>query len=180
MQFCDGKGCKCIGNRTYIRLNNLCLSMSERFLRIWRRISRTNKLLRLGPAIFYIVLSLTLGEVHPFSKFEMYDYFPSSALAFNLREPNGKMLAVNRYFNYHTAEISHNYVAANDKYHSIEEDSLKRRILVGESIMNQIRSHSRIQLPNDTVILNMVLITVGHTGPVLQEHTIYSKSFYDL
>jgi hypothetical protein len=110
----------------------------------------------------------------------MYDYFPSSALAFNLREPNGKMLAVNRYFNYRTADISHNYVAANDKYRGIEQDSLKRRILVGESIINQIRSHSRMQLPNDTVILNMVHITIGHSGPVLQEHTIYSKSFYDL
>lgn len=154
--------------------------MSERFLSIWRRISTSNKLRNLGPAIFYIALSLILGEVHPFSKFEMYDYFPSSALAFNLREPNGKMLAVNHYFNYRTADISHNYVAANDKYSGIEQDSLKRRILVGESIINQIRSHSRMQLPNDTVILNMVHITIGHSGPVLQEHMIYSKSFYDL
>jgi len=154
--------------------------MSERFLRIWRRIFRSNKLLRLGPAMFYIVLSLILGEVHPFSKFEMYDYFPSSALAFNLREPNGKMLAVNRYFNYRTADISHNYVAANDKYRGIEQDSLKRRILVGESIMTQIRSHSTLQLPNDTVILNMVHIFIGQNGPILKEQSIYSKSFYDL
>jgi len=130
--------------------------------------------------MFYIVLSLILGEVHPFSKFEMYDYFPSSALAFNLREPNGKMLAVNRYFNYRTADISHNYVAANDKYRGIEQDSLKRRILVGESIMTQIRSHSTLQLPNDTVILNMVHIFIGQNGPILKEQSIYSKSFYDL
>jgi hypothetical protein len=75
-----------------------------------------------------------------------------------------------------TAEISHNYVAANDKYHSIEQDSLKRRILVGESIMNQIRSHSTLQLPNDTVISKYGSHNrIGHTGPVLQEHTIYSK-----
>jgi hypothetical protein len=61
------------------------------------------------PAFLYIVLSLMMGEVHPFSRYEMYSSFPSTAFCLSVTDTNGKLLPVKQYFDYSAFTLLHNY-----------------------------------------------------------------------
>jgi len=63
---------------------------------------------------FYIIISLLVGEFHPFSRETMYDSFPNLAVTFYLSDSTGNCLPVKKFFAYNTDAITHNY-------HNIEE-----------------------------------------------------------
>ena len=64
--------------------------------------------------ICYIIISLLVGEIHPFSRETMYDSFPNLAVTFYLNDSAANLLPVKKYFAYNTDAITHNY-------HNIEE-----------------------------------------------------------
>ena len=70
-----------------------------------------NKIISLFPSIFYIALSLIIGDVHPFSRYEMYNSFPSTALAISATDKNGKLLPIQDYFKYSSFSLLHSYYA---------------------------------------------------------------------
>jgi hypothetical protein len=92
--------------------------------------------------ISYVILSLIIGENHPFSREPMYNSFPNLAIAFYLTDSTGHILPVKKYFGYNTDAITHNY-------HSIEETmgypgNETKVILnqIGVKMWGQIRPHA--------------------------------------
>jgi hypothetical protein len=63
----------------------------------------------------YIALSLIIGECHPFSLVSMYDSFPKTACTFYLSDNVGNLMPLQNYFDYKTADLTHNYYAICDK-----------------------------------------------------------------
>lgn len=66
--------------------------------------------------IAYMVLAWFIGEVHPFSRFPMYDQFPASAKAFQLKDSKGEVVSMKKVLGIGAADFSHNYYAALDAY----------------------------------------------------------------
>lgn len=66
--------------------------------------------------IAYIALAWFVGEVHPFSRFPMYDQFPASAKAFQLKDSKGEVVSMKKVLGIGAADFSHNYYAALDAY----------------------------------------------------------------
>ena len=61
-----------------------------------------------------MLISITVGEIHPFSRETMYNSFPNLAVTFYLNDSTAKLLPVKKYFACNTDAITHNY-------HNIEE-----------------------------------------------------------
>lgn len=66
--------------------------------------------------IAYMALAWFIGEVHPFSRFPMYDQFPASAKAFQLKDSKGEVVSMKKVLGIGAADFSHNYYAALDAY----------------------------------------------------------------
>jgi hypothetical protein len=59
----------------------------------------------------YIIISLIVGECHPFSLVSMYNSFPDKACTFYLSDSKGTLLPLARYYHYITGDLTHNYNA---------------------------------------------------------------------
>lgn len=94
--------------------------------------------------LFYVLVSLLIGEFHPFSRYEMYNSFPPTALAFMLTTPNGNIIPLKEYFHYKTADLSHNYSALQAE--GIEKNK-------GRQLFEQLLTYRFKALPFDTVVL---------------------------
>lgn len=138
---------------------------------------RTNsywlRVLYLLPASLYIALSLLVGEIHPFSRFEMYDSFPSEALAFRVVDGSGKTLPCKELFGLRTADLSHGYAAARNHLSKHETDSVVLMARISESMMAQLLERAEYSKLPDTVELNIVVIRSGKEGPEFEDIGIY-------
>jgi hypothetical protein len=72
-------------------------------------LNRVKQNLFLG--LCYILLSLAIGECHPFSLVSMYDSFPKTACTFYLSDDKGTMMPMQQYFADKTADLTHKYYA---------------------------------------------------------------------
>jgi hypothetical protein len=61
--------------------------------------------------VFYIITSLIIGEYHPFSRAEMYSFFPEKAEIVILTDAYGEPIPLSKFFKYSTADLTHNYDA---------------------------------------------------------------------
>lgn len=125
------------------------------------------------PASLYVVLSLLIGETHPFSRFEMYDHFPSEAHAFRILDGNGELQPSKEMFAFRTADLSHSYSAASDRFSTLEPDSAMLMARIGESLMDQLLERANLTALPDTLILNLVVIRAGAIGPKYVDITIH-------
>lgn len=98
----------------------------------------------------YIIISLVIGEFHPFSRYQMYDSFPLSATSFFLSKPDGKIIPLQEYFNYKTADISHNYATIKAIKKDIGEEG------IGDILMQQLLTYRKEGLYFDTIVLNKI------------------------
>lgn len=92
----------------------------------------------------YILLSLLIGECHPFSRVTMYNSFSSSSYAFYLSDSTGRLLPFKTYFDYSADDVGHNYWVVNDLYpdsSGIETASVRYKR--GTVLWQKIAAHAR-------------------------------------
>jgi hypothetical protein len=65
----------------------------------------------------YVLLSLLIGEVHPFTKVPMYSNFPNWAYSFYLCDSSNTLLPIRNYFTCADDELSHQYSAICERLH---------------------------------------------------------------
>lgn len=89
-------------------------------VRLWQWVALRAPWLAYWPAWFlfagYIILSLVLPEAQPFSRYPMYSRFPHYAQTFLVRDGQGQMVPLQRYFTLSGAELSHVYAQLHATY----------------------------------------------------------------
>lgn len=81
--------------------------------RLWQWLGLRAPWVTYWPAWFffagYIILSLVLPEMQPFSRYPMYSSFPDYAQTFLVRDGRGQLVPLQRYFTVGGADLSHIY-----------------------------------------------------------------------
>lgn len=103
----------------------------------------------------YIIITLLVGEWHPFSNFPMYNNFPNWAYVFYVTDSSGKVLYNEEYFDKGSGSVAHMYYAAcqhrNIKYGDDMETTSEMQIL-GNDILDQIEL-KRFDFSGDSLFL---------------------------
>jgi hypothetical protein len=86
----------------------------------------------------YVLLSLVIGECHPFSRVTMYNSFSKDALAFYLSDSTGKLLPVKKYFGYSADDIAHNYWTIKETSLDYEKETQANLNEIGKAMWAQI------------------------------------------
>lgn len=98
--------------------------------------------LRYGVGLLYLILSLLIGEFHPFSNFPMYNNFPNWSYVFYLQDENGNLFP-SRLLKIDGGQLGHLYAStAQDKNISYGNgmESKQELTLIGNSILTQVFS----------------------------------------
>lgn len=126
-----------------------------------------------GLFLLYIVLSLLLGEEHPFSRYPMYNSFPNTASVYFLKDKKGHTLALQKYFNLKAEELGHlpPDIAANQNisYDSLHNTTEGRKIL-GARLLHHVMQRALPALPFDT--LQVWRKEYTYNGKAIQPHEL--------
>lgn len=107
----------------------------------------------------YVMLSLTIGENHPFTLVPMYNNFPNYAYSYYLSDGRGTLLPLAGYFKYDIGNLSHNFNAiCQDKNipHGFQMETEEQLREVGEAMISQVMEHRFARLPGDTLQLHRI------------------------
>lgn len=74
-------------------------------------------------AVIYIVISLAVGEWHPFSKYPMYSTFPNSALVVMAVDSAQNVLPLTKYLRIGSADLTHNLHAAKARFSQAAQET---------------------------------------------------------
>lgn len=88
--------------------------------------------------IGYLLLSLTIGEVHPFTLVPMYNHFPNWSYAFYLTDEKNQLIPLKEHFRYSAGNFGHHFCAvAEDENISYGErrESDSELNLIGEKML---------------------------------------------
>ncbi len=124
----------------------------------------------------YVVLSLLIGEVHPFSLVPMYNNFPNYAYAFYVSDEEGKLLPVNTYFNYGAGDLSHNYVAVCESqkvFHGYNRETSGQLAAVGKVMLQKLYTFKRDSVPAQRLQLHRVNYTLTNDSITSKDVLMY-------
>lgn len=127
--------------------------------------------------ICYVILSLCIGECHPFSREPMYDRFPAQAYTFYISDSQNAVLPLARYTHMTTDAITH-FFNAWCEHRNISTDSLVKNERLyeeaGNAIATEIRKHQYPERPLGNFTVHEVFYAV-------QDDTIMhiDKSMYE-
>lgn len=125
---------------------------------------------------FYIILSLLLPEVQPFSRYPMYSQFPDHAQTFLIRDEHGKMVPLHRYFTPGAADLSHLYYHLMAQYPvSSSDQSVQASIdsTVGRALYQLLLANQTARPGIDTIYVNMQTIHISSGQFYTNEITLY-------
>lgn len=114
--------------------------------------------------LIYIVLSLIIGENHPFTLLPVYSTFPNYAYSFYLSDGTGKVIPIGKYFSYGAADLSHVYVAAcamQKLSPGIQDHSALQLASLGEVMLNELKEHPGTLHLSGKVQLHRVRFFIG-------------------
>jgi hypothetical protein len=114
------------------------------------------------PFVLYFVGSLMIGEVLPFSKYDMYNFFPNNAISFRIVNHQNKTLPLKKYFNFSTADLSHKFSAENIKYN----DFIKNKKVL-EKWNEFLKENQKKEFNND--IISLIIIFYYIDGGKIKE-----------
>lgn len=120
--------------------------------------------------IFYIIISLLIGEFHPFSKSEMYNSFPEKANIISVTDSTASPLPANACFKYSTADLTHNYYAVKQEI-PLLSDTNKYFNEIGILLNNQLKQYQY----KSTMTYEIRLFSISYKNQIL---SINSKKLY--
>ncbi|MBS1624592.1 MAG: hypothetical protein JST83_11265 [Bacteroidetes bacterium] len=104
----------------------------------------------LSLGICYVILSLCIGECHPFSRVSMYDSFPQDAYTFYISDGQNAVLPLTRYSRMTTDGVTHFFNAWRE-YRKVSADTLMKNERLyaeaGQAIAREIRKHQYANHP---------------------------------
>ena len=109
--------------------------------------------------ITYIVLSLLIGEVHPFTVVPMYSSFPNWAYSFYLSDSTSRLLPIANYFKYADDELGHNYAAICEQQKIVYGNQTETKIqleCVGKQMFGLLQAHQVAPLLQSYIQLHRV------------------------
>lgn len=116
--------------------------------------------------VMYVVLSLAIGEVHPFTKVPMYSSFQEKITIFSLQDTSGNLLPFNKYSNLSTGPLMHKYFNAVEIYKNTnsQQEAEKKAIqyLDAELKLSDSKNHNlnlyrnEIFIAGDSIKINTI------------------------
>jgi hypothetical protein len=108
--------------------------------------------------VLYIVLSLAIGEQHPFTLVPMYTSFINEARVLSLTTANGQPIVLKGKFNVHSGGLMHRYFA---KRNAIEASSpnlteKEQNKIIGSFLIDEITNSSLASCSSDTLQLHLL------------------------
>jgi hypothetical protein len=121
--------------------------------------------------LLYVVLSLIIGEYHPFSRETMYDSFPNLAIVCYLRNSQGEIVPVKKKFHYTADNITHNYWNILEKIaDKNKEMSLKE---VGANLWTQIAPHAYHSTILDGLAIHRISFFIRNDSIIQNDEILY-------
>lgn len=81
-------------------------------------------------AVIYIIISLAVGEWHPFSTYPMYSTFQESALAVLAVDSTQNILPLKKYLRIGSADLTHNLHAAKARFPQAAQETVSDSTIV--------------------------------------------------
>ncbi len=128
----------------------------------------------------YVMLSLYIGEIHPFTLFPMYYTIPKYAYSFYFSDPAGKIYPANQYFNCGADALSHMYgtITGMEKIPiGSERETAEQLRKTGEIMMNQVKQHPTAAWPAGIVDLHRVCYFMDGDSILNRDIVIYETTF---
>lgn len=119
--------------------------------------------------LFYVLLSLIIGECHPFSRETMYNTFPNLAVVCYLRGEKGVLVPVKKNFSYSIDAITHNYWNILEKTENKKDNRTHAEF--GSQLWNQIAPHAY----NSTVLKRLTIHRMSYflrNDTIIQNDTV--------
>lgn len=129
-------------------------------------------------AILYMSCSLLIGEIHPFSRFPMYNSFPNWSYAFYLADENGKLIPAKE-FNTIGTNIGHTFYSISesekiDYGNGIESNAELQTI--GKKMMDLIMLNNK-STKQHKVVLHRIYFYYQNDTINQQNKIIYERNF---
>ncbi len=118
--------------------------------------------------VCYVVLSLLIGECHPFSKESMYDSFPDRSYTFYLSDTRGQLLPLKKYYHFTTNELTHVYNAICESRDLNGDREAEQMQSIGMTLMEELNRRRFAAVPTDSIQLHQV-------NYFLQNDSIHTK-----
>lgn len=118
-----------------------------------------HRLILLAPGLVYVLLSLLIGEQHPFTRVPMYSTFPNYAYSFYLSDTANNLLPLARYYHLADDELSHHYSAICEAQHipyGNQCESPAQLQTIGRAMLNKLKPYRYAPLPAGNIQLHRV------------------------
>ena len=127
-------------------------------------------------AIVYILISLFVGECHPFTRVPMYNSFPNYAYAFYLADSTDKPAF---FYKYISSDLSHQYFSIAQRLnirngHQVETSEELTRI--GKIMMENIINNDSKNFPKGRMELRRVAFAFEGDSIVKKDLILYTAS----
>ncbi len=120
----------------------------------------------------YVILSLLIGEFHPFSRAEMYDHFPDSSELIALTDSNGKAIALKEFFGYNIGDLTHNQtVIKNTLSRTLPSEAADSTL--GVLLWRQLVAYQKKPLPNTPLQIRRIYYTTCNDKIVSSSKVLY-------
>lgn len=124
----------------------------------------------------YILLSLSLSEFHPFSKYPMYNQFPNYAYVFLIRDNANQFVPLNIHYTATGANLGHLYFSLCDLNHfnaiNINTPSDTSDI-IGKEMLNYIVSSRYNKSNPDSISINRICLHLEGGKIISNEIQLY-------
>jgi hypothetical protein len=106
--------------------------------------------------VCYVVLSLLIGESHPFSRELMYDSFPDRSYTFYLSDTHGQLLPLKKFYHFTTNELTHVYNAICESRDLNGEKEAEQHQSIGKTMMEELSRRRFADVHTDSIQLHQI------------------------
>ncbi len=131
--------------------------------------------------IGYVVLSLLIGEQHPFTLVPMYNNLPNYAYSFYLSDDKGQILPFAKYFKCADDYPAHTYnaICENKKIRSGNRLETKQQLSeIGKQMIADLKEHQFALLPKSRIQLHRICYFLERDSLKKDDYLMYEELSY--
>lgn len=129
-------------------------------------------------AAAYVVLSLIIGEVHPFTTVPMYNSFPNWAYSFYISDTSGKLIPIGNYYSCDYDYLSHLYSTLCQENHiemGNEVEKADELTFIGNKMFDGLSGYRKKTLPQGKIQLHRVCYSYKNNAINKADIVIYEQ-----
>lgn len=126
----------------------------------------------------YIMLSLLLGELHPFTLVPMYNSIPNYAYSFYLSDSSNHLLPLGDYYYLANDELSHKYTTICEREHikhGDQQETMQQLQIVGNAMFGKMKEYQRKKLPAGSIRLHRVCYFLRNDSILQSDLVMFEK-----